>query len=39
MNRSLEEIRVPSHIQIETVAGYCNVRCVMCPIEKVLEKK
>lgn len=30
---------IPSHIQIETVAGYCTVRCVMCPIEKSLRKE
>jgi radical SAM protein with 4Fe4S-binding SPASM domain len=36
MNR---EIKIPSHIQIETVAGYCNVRCIMCPIEKSIRKE
>lgn len=25
---------IPSHIQIETVAGICNYRCIMCPIEE-----
>ena len=30
---------IPSHIQIETVAGYCTVRCIMCPIENSLRKE
>jgi len=34
-----EEKIIPSHIQIETVAGYCTVRCAMCPIEKSLRKE
>lgn len=30
---------IPSHIQIETVAGLCNVRCIMCPIEQSKRKE
>lgn len=33
------ENQIPSHIQIETVAGYCNIKCVMCPIEKSIRKE
>lgn len=33
------ENKIPNHIQIETVAGYCNVRCIMCPIEKSIRKE
>ncbi|OGN04115.1 MAG: hypothetical protein A2831_02280 [Candidatus Yanofskybacteria bacterium RIFCSPHIGHO2_01_FULL_44_17] len=28
----MDEIVIPSFIQIETVAGLCNYRCIMCPI-------
>ncbi len=27
---------IPSHIQIETVAGICNYACIMCPIDQSL---
>jgi MoaA/NifB/PqqE/SkfB family radical SAM enzyme len=29
---------IPSQIQIETVAGLCNLKCIMCPVEKSLRK-
>lgn len=29
----------PSQIQIETVAGYCNSRCSMCPLTKSIRKE
>ena len=28
----IEKLIIPSHIQIATVEGKCNYRCVMCPI-------
>lgn len=34
--RYIPEIKdwyVPSHLQIESVNGYCNARCIMCSIE------
>ena len=30
---------IPSDIQIETVCGICNLRCIMCPIEQSKRKK
>lgn len=30
---------IPTQIQIETVAGYCNVKCTMCPISKSIRKE
>ena len=30
---------IPSKIQIETVAGYCNYTCIMCPIEESERKE
>jgi len=30
---------IPSQVQIETVAGYCNIKCIMCPIEKSIRKE
>lgn len=30
---------IPSHIQIETVSGMCNLRCIMCPIEHSKRKE
>ncbi|MEA2104351.1 MAG: radical SAM protein [Candidatus Cloacimonadota bacterium] len=29
---------IPSQIQIETVAGLCNLRCIMCTVEQSLRK-
>ena len=31
--------KIPSHIQIETVAGICNLKCIMCPIKKSIRKE
>ena len=33
------DIIIPSHIQIETVAGICTFRCIMCPIKKSIRKE
>jgi sulfatase maturation enzyme AslB (radical SAM superfamily) len=30
---------IPSRIQIETVAGLCNYRCIMCPVEQSRRKE
>jgi sulfatase maturation enzyme AslB (radical SAM superfamily) len=30
---------IPSQIQIETVAGYCNIQCIMCPIKQSIRKE
>ncbi len=30
---------IPKQIQIETVAGLCNVRCIMCPVDKSIRKE
>jgi radical SAM protein with 4Fe4S-binding SPASM domain len=29
---------IPNHIKIENVSGLCNIRCIMCPIEKKKRK-
>lgn len=30
---------IPKQIQIETVAGLCNVRCIMCPVDQSIRKE
>jgi sulfatase maturation enzyme AslB (radical SAM superfamily) len=30
---------IPSQVQVETVAGYCNIKCIMCPIDKSIRKE
>ena len=30
---------IPKQIQIETVAGLCNVRCIMCPVDISIRKE
>ena len=30
---------IPKQIQIETVAGICNVKCIMCPIDQSIRKE
>jgi MoaA/NifB/PqqE/SkfB family radical SAM enzyme len=30
---------IPTQVQIETVAGYCNSKCIMCPIARSRKKE